>query len=211
MKIEGAGRGVAPKAVTLRCPSCGKHGTFEKVDIQDIHVGSTWFGQRRCPNTDCHEHLFFIQDSGGLVATYPPQRIDFEKTGIPANVLQAFEEAITCHAIQCYVASAIMIRKTLEEICQDRSATGDNLKKRISALGSQIIIPKELLEGMDELRLFGNDAAHVEARVFREIGQDEINVSIEFAKEILKAVYQYEELLKKLKDLKAVSGKTNTT
>lgn len=59
---------------------------------------------------------------------------------------------------------------------------------------------------MNELRLLGNDATHIEAQTFSEIGKEEIEVSLEFAKEILKAVYQYENLLQKLKKLK---DKTN--
>jgi len=55
---------------------------------------------------------------------------------------------------------------------------------------------------MDDLRLLGNDAAHIEARTFNDIGKDEIEISLEFTKEILKAVYQYESLLQKMKKLK---------
>jgi hypothetical protein len=55
---------------------------------------------------------------------------------------------------------------------------------------------------MQELRLLGNDAAHIESQTFNEIGKNEIEVSIEFTKEILKAVYQYENLLEKIRGLK---------
>ena len=55
---------------------------------------------------------------------------------------------------------------------------------------------------MDDLRLLGNDAAHFEAQTYNEIGKEEIEVSIDFVKEILKAVYQYESLLSKLRNLK---------
>jgi hypothetical protein len=95
-----------------------------------------------------------------------------------------------------------MIRKTLEEICTDRNAAGDNLKKRLKDLGTKIFIPKELIEGMDELRLLGNDAAHIESQTFDQVGQTEIEISIDFTKEILKGVYQYEGLLAKLRGLK---------
>lgn len=95
-----------------------------------------------------------------------------------------------------------MIRRTLEEICDDKAVKAENLKKRLEALAAQIILPRELLEGMDELRLLGNDAAHIESHVFENIGKEEVEVSIEFAKEILKAVYQYEQLLGKLRSLK---------
>jgi hypothetical protein len=64
------------------------------------------------------------------------------------------------------------------------------------------MIPIELINGMDDLRLLGNDAAHIENKTFEEIGNDEIEISIEFTKEILKATYQYEHLLQRLKSLK---------
>lgn len=201
IKVINQGKGRGP-VVVLRCPSCGRDGTFEQVGVEDINVRNTWFGQRRCPNNSCYAHIFFIQEGNNLIATFPPQRIDFEKQNIPDKVLSVFEEAITCHADQCYIASAIMIRKTLEEICIDRGATGDNLKKRIQALSSRIVIPKELFEGMDELRLLGNDAAHFESRIFDKISKEEVEVGIEFTKEILKAVYQYAHLLNKLRSLK---------
>jgi len=52
-----------------------------------------------------------------------------------------------------------MVRKTLEELCKDRNATGQNLKERIKALGNQAIPPKDMLDGLDTLRLLGNDAS----------------------------------------------------
>jgi len=95
-----------------------------------------------------------------------------------------------------------MVRRTLEEICADKNASGNNLKERINSLRDKVILPKELFEGMDELRVLGNDAAHVEAECFDDIGKEEIEISIEFTKEILKAVYQYSDLLAKIKSLK---------
>lgn len=134
--------------------------------------------------------------------TSPSETIPFDKENIPENVLTAFDEAVKCHSNNCFIASAIMIRKTLEEICYERGAKGKNLQLRLQDLGPKILIPKELLDGMDDLRLLGNDAAHIEARTYNEIGKEEIEVSLEFAKEILKAVYQYDTLLQKLKKLK---------
>jgi hypothetical protein len=63
-------------------------------------------------------------------------------------------------------------------------------------------MPKELLDGLDDLRLLGNDAAHIEAKTYEQIGKNEVEVSLEFTKEVLKAVYQYSDLLKRLRDLK---------
>jgi Domain of unknown function (DUF4145) len=117
-------------------------------------------------------------------------------------VLAAFEEAIACHAAGCYTAAGIMVRKTLEELCEERSAQGKNLKQRIVDLGGKVVLPKELLDGLDDLRLLGNDAVHVDSKVFQQVGKDEVELSVEFTKEVLKAIYQYDDLLARLRALK---------
>ena len=55
---------------------------------------------------------------------------------------------------------------------------------------------------MDELRLLGNDAAHIEAKTYGDISEVELGVAIEFTKELLKGIYQYSSLLAKLRNLK---------
>lgn len=200
--------------VAVRCPHCGHNGTFVPVLTNDIAVYEVgynsrlivdiYIGIRKCPNTKCNGNLFFIADRNeDVTRIYPNETIPFDEENIPERVLNAFDEAIRCHSNMCFIASAIMIRKTLEEICIDRGAMGNDLFKKIENLGSKILIPRELLSGMNELRLLGNDAAHIEAQTFAEIGKEEIEVSLEFTKEILKAVYQYENLLMKIQTLKS--------
>jgi hypothetical protein len=134
--------------------------------------------------------------------SYPAERIDFDSTDIPTTVVAAFEEAITCHANQCYTAAAIMIRKALEGLCNDRGATGANLRDRLKSLSTKVVLPAELLDGLDDLRLLGNDAAHIESQAYTKVGEEEVEVGVMFTKEVLKAVYQYKALLSKLKSLK---------
>jgi hypothetical protein len=55
---------------------------------------------------------------------------------------------------------------------------------------------------MDELRILGNDAAHIEAKEYENISNEELSVAIEFTKEILKGIYQYSSLLSKMRSLK---------
>ncbi|HET8923616.1 MAG TPA: DUF4145 domain-containing protein [Candidatus Acidoferrum sp.] len=140
--------------------------------------------------------------TGKVMDSFPAETIDFDATNIPATIQSALEEAIKCHAQSCFVASAIMVRKTLEELCRDKNAKGANLKERIKALSTTLVIPKELLDGLDDLRLLGNDAAHIESQEYTKVGKEEVEVGIEFAKEVLKAVYQYSALLGRLRALK---------
>ena len=138
----------------------------------------------------------------GTLVTYPPERIDFDSTALPSGVRGALEEAIACHANGTFVAAAIMVRKTLEELCRDRAVSGRNLKEKIKALGKLAVIPTELFDGLDDLRLLGNDAAHVESTTYDTVGAEEVEIALEFTKEVLKAVYQYETLLTRLRSLK---------
>jgi hypothetical protein len=181
---------------------------FEQLGSRDIVLPSerVLVGVRRCPDPTCYAVVFFVWREGKLVDSYPAETIDFDATNIPPSVESAFEEAIKCHAQRCFVASAIMVRKTLEELCRDRNAAGADLKQRIRALGTKVVLPSELLEGLDDLRLLGNDAAHIESREYEKVGQEEVEVGIEFAKEVLKAVYQYSALLNRLRAMKKAAS-----
>ena len=187
--------------IVIDCPHCGKGGTFDRVGVPDLISQGVFFGSRACTNPICRGHIFYIK-SGEDIFIYPPFKIPINSEGIPYKILESFKEAIICHSNKCYIASAIMLRKTLEEICGDREAKGDNLYKRLESLSKIIVLPNELMEATHELRLIGNDAAHLESETYEQIGNEEIMISIEFTKEILKAVYQYQELLGKLRSLK---------
>ncbi len=203
-KIETVQQGSQITFATT-CPHCGNNGTFQNVFGPDTFEKNykLWYGSRKCPNPKCNGHIFFISDIyGNLQKTYPSLKITFNSEKIPDRIKNTFDEALICHGNNCFTASAIMIRKTLEEICLDKNSEGKNLFKRIENLKSKIVLPEELIDGMQELRLLGNDAAHIEANTFEQIGKDELEISIEFTKEILKAVYQYESLLEKLRSLK---------
>lgn len=124
--------------------------------------------------------------------------IDFDASDLPAALVTTLKEAVSCHAAGAYRAAAMMVRRLLEEICEDSSASGDNLHSRLKDLRTKIILPAELFDAMSELKALGNDAAHVEAKEYDNIGKDESADSIELAKEILKARYQLRNLLARL-------------
>ena len=112
------------------------------------------------------------------------------------------EEAVTCHANGAFIAAAIMVRKTLEELCLDKGAEGKYLSHRIKALRHLVILPPQLLGGLDNLRLLGNDAAHVESRTYNTVGREEVETALDVTKIVLQSVYQFEQLTDKLQSLK---------
>jgi len=195
----------SPAQISTRCPHCLKMGVFENPvsGATDINFeGGVIAGKRRCPDPACRGLLFFVWKANKILASYPPERIDFDSTNIPADITEAFKEAITCHSNECYMGAAMLVRKTLELLCLARGAKGSNLKDKLKDLRTQMIISNDLMDAADDLRLLGNDAAHVMSINYYQVSRQESEVAIEVAKEILKAVYQYDSLLKKIRSLK---------
>jgi hypothetical protein len=139
-----------------------------------------------------------VMDGNGGVVALPGEILDFDATDIPPAIAASLEEAVKCHSSQCYKAAALMVRRVLEEVCEERGATGNNLKDRITDLSKKIVLPQDLLQAADHLRLLGNDAAHIEAKTYQAIGEPEVRLSIDLTKELLKGAYQYKGLLARL-------------
>lgn len=187
------------------CPFCASRSTFHSIG-QDHQFGQnderTGIGFRYCANEKCKAVLTVIFKKGKVMRTYPGLSMGINVANVPASVADAFKEAEACMANNCFVAAAIMIRKTLEELCNERGAMGKNLFQRVEEIIQKTLLPKALAEAMHELRLLGNDAAHIESKSFETIGNDELRLSMEFTQEIVKGIYQYDALLERLRSLK---------
>lgn len=195
----------------VRCPHCLHMGAFTRILPQDLnirhlirennassHKGRSVVGLRVCPNNECRGIILFVQDETAKLVTLPGEVLDFDPTDVPNAIAASLEEAIKCHSAQCYKAAALMVRRVLEELCEDRGAQGKTLHDRLIALSQIIVLPRELLAAADHLRLLGNDAAHIEAKTYQAIGEPEVRLSIDLTKELLKGAYQYKGLLGRL-------------
>ena len=172
-------------------------------DVEVLHPTRYILGLKQCPNRLCLAMVYLILDTNQVVLqSFPAERIDFDTSNIPQNIVACLDEALTCHAHGCHAACAIMVRRTLEILCEAKLAVGNNLRDRIANLKSKVVLPNELFVAMDELRLLGNDAAHVEAKTYADVSSEETSAAIELTKEILKAVYQLDDLVKRLQALK---------
>ncbi|MEU4196675.1 DUF4145 domain-containing protein [Kribbella sp. NPDC026611] len=199
--------------IRMRCPECRLTTRMEPMDHpgQDYAVElrdgtKVGLGVRHCPNEACAQLIFVTynrqESEHSLLFTAPAETLDFDTTDLPTAVEAAMSEAAVCFSNGCYTAAAIMIRKTLEQVCHDQQITGGTLKTRIEALREKVILPPDLMAGLDALRLLGNDAAHIESQTFSQVGRTEVQVSFDVVKEILKGVYQYSALIASLNNLK---------
>ncbi len=189
--------------VAARCPSCGHEAVFDRFDgIKDLLYRGHVYGQRKCPNPDCKGHLFFVSKGKEGVTTFPAQRVDFEKDGVPERVMAPLDEALECHANGCYTAAAMMTRRALEEICDDKAVAGQTLLERLKDLGREIVVPDKLLKEINVLSVFGDEKADARLSTFPQVGNEEADAGLALAKEIVKAAYQYDRLIDKLHALK---------
>ena len=109
MILKAASQVQRAAVVSLRCPICQQVGTFDGVTQFDAqsHVplgtppgaSHTYIaGLRSCPNPACRALVLCIVNASAgskLVASYPPERLDFDATNIPNAVARALGEAIT--------------------------------------------------------------------------------------------------------------------
>jgi hypothetical protein len=205
---------IARNPVSVRCPHCRELGSFNVVNqaiafTKRGRLGPNPHGQqyfasiRVCPNIKCFGLVFVIETGNGIVEVEPPQLLDFSLDNLPPRLQETLKEAIACHGAGAYRAAAMMVRRLLEEICEENKATGANLHQRLASLKNAVVLPQPLFDAMNELKALGNDAAHVEAKEYDNIGSGEAEDSIELAKEILKALYQLKGLIARLQSRKS--------
>jgi Domain of unknown function (DUF4145) len=207
--------------ISLRCPHCSHIGSFPYVarwvgfskplkHMSKTRHGGISAGIRQCPNPVCQGIVFTVIHTNGMgeggTIVLPPELIDFDANSLPTNLLATLKEAISCHAAGAYRASAMMVRRLLEEICDESGAQGKDLHARLIELKTKITLPEELFDAMGELKALGNDAAHITAKNYTSIGKDESEDSIELAKEILKARYQLKGLVDRLRARRGNAG-----
>jgi hypothetical protein len=92
---------------------------------------------------------------------FPSLAFPMPLDSVPERVASAIQEAVDCHGARSFVAAALLIRKTLKEICVDHGATGDTLKARLNSLKTNVILPQQFFDGMQQLRVLGVDDEEV--------------------------------------------------
>jgi hypothetical protein len=106
---------------------------------------------------------------------------------VPENVQEILSEAKTTYSTKCYRASAVMSRRTLEAITNEKGETSGNLYKRINSLLEKGILDKNLGDWATEIRLIGNNGAHFDP--INDVEKEDANQIILFIEELIKYLY----------------------
>jgi hypothetical protein len=204
---------VDPYQLSARCPHCRHHVALEcppglsdvwstRSEVGQAAIKLNGFGVRRCPRRECLRVVFVIfSRDGSLLASFPPEVLDVETANLPEEIAESLTEAAVDHGVGSYRSAAIMLRRVLELVCEDHKVTGRDLKQRLDALGGRVVLPKGFADGLDALRFLGNDAAHLEARTYAEVGSEEVTLALDVVKLLLVNLYQTSNVIGRLQAL----------
>ncbi len=167
------------------------------IDLEDYGTTGSATGRIelwKCPNC---ENPFLTDDDGiyGYSVLYPPEdnRVN---PRLPAPLKSAYSEAISCFKSKAYTATAIMCRKTLEGICVEQGAKGNNLVSNLKELKDKGVIENRLFEWADQLRISGNEAAHdVTVTTSPEDARD----ILEFTNALLEYIFTFRDKFEEFK------------
>jgi Domain of unknown function (DUF4145) len=132
------------------------------------------------------------------VQLYPHRK---DVTGTPPEIKAAYQEAKKVKSASP-AAFAVMIRRTLEFVCLDQKAKGDDLKEQLDDLGAKNIIPGTLAKMSHVLRDVGNAGAHAGKQ---KITAHEANVMEDFLLAVIEYVYVAPAKLTRIQEERAKS------
>lgn len=198
------------------CPRCNKQssfdllgtlpGTYEEAYLvtqsgtreQLLMDRVTSLNCRNCQQPTIVFEEKFIADtsarekhSGGIISWrgffwWPFLNVHSVKD-VPSEITAALMEAKTCYSAQCFRASAVMARRTLEAIIADKNASEKSLYAGIKKLKELEIIDKNLLEWATEVRLIGNNGAHFDP--IDSVTKEDAQNVILFIEQLIKFIY----------------------
>jgi hypothetical protein len=134
------------ESIQIRCPHCQSTGTFPSATQRHFSYGKMMVNQsrtrggyfsadiRRCPNKTCRGIVFTLseqKETGPKHHGFPPELLEFNPENLPPRLMATLKEATICHSHGAYRACAMMVRRLLEELCEECDAAGPNLHKRL--------------------------------------------------------------------------------
>jgi hypothetical protein len=105
--------------------------------------------------------------------------------GLPQKIAKAYQAAQKVRNIDAN-AYGVLLGRVLEFVCEDRTATGDTLDKKLKSLAGTSEIPPKLVEVAAGLRKLRNIGAHAS---FGELTEKELPVLDDLTRAILDYVY----------------------
>lgn len=161
--------------IVLFCPIC------ENYNLINAYWDNTY------GKTADQEYNMFGGDLVNESHVYPmPSNLISQKSDlIPHDIINNFTRAINLKKYD-EESCLIKLRKTLEMLCNNQNAEGNNLYEKISYLSEKNILPATLNSASTLTRKLGNIGAH-EPNI--EINSNELKIAIDLVEYIIEYIY----------------------
>jgi hypothetical protein len=168
------GQEPACRYALLSCTSCSAPILISQTNIGNLVEGDKW-------------------DTPFVIFPQSDVRIN---PNAPKNIRSSFQEACACYRSHAFTASAIMCRKTIEEVCAVHGVNERTLSASLKKMKERGLIDDHLFEWSDALRMVGNEAAH---GVGVAIPQPDARDTLEFTNAILDYMFSYRDRFEQFK------------
>lgn len=180
--------------VIRHCPHCGNTAPqklafeheYEDREFYDIDGApadlslSCRYKARIC--STCEDLILYYDDELSEWSIVFPSKHSLDRA-VPSPIRECYEEASRIRRASPF-AYAVLLRRGLEAICDDREAKPGSLHARLAELTSRGEIPAALSEMTTILRNLGNAGAHT--------SKDKVTVPMTWAmSELFRAVVEY--------------------
>jgi hypothetical protein len=115
---------------------------------------------------------------------------------LPPLVAKGYREAIRCEAAEAWLATAVMVGRTLEAVAIAHTGSDAMLAKGWKEMQDQGIISAELASWGDELRYLRNIAAHPTEK---EVTEQDAREALDFLEAIVETIYVLRVRFEKMK------------
>ncbi|WP_326687939.1 DUF4145 domain-containing protein [Streptomyces sp. NBC_01795] len=206
MAAKSGGSSASPP-VLINCSHCNsatlgtQRGTYELMPQGEEEFEPTLFSLVSCDGCRSAQvvsqtgDLFGDRWSWGDSRTeWPDDRVAPLHPNIPKAIAREMREAQECFGAKLYTATAVMVRRSLEGMCEDQGTTEKTLFKALHELRNSGKIEGRLFDWTQALRVIGNQGAHFSKEsVSREDAED----ALALAEALLNYIYvftaKYEE------------------
>lgn len=172
VKLIDGNRSFYDRVVGMECRNC----TQPIIVFEECYIGDTLASQGITSGSLSWKGFFWWPFTSTKSIDHVPDEITF-----------ILNEAKTCYSTNCFRASAVMARKSLEAITHDKGETSGNLASRIKNLANNGILDKTLYEWATEIRLIGNSGAHFD--IMDHVEKTDAHQILIFIDELLKYLY----------------------
>jgi hypothetical protein len=124
---------------------------------------------------------------------------------VPHRLRNVHAEARRCFGVQAYTAASVMVRRTLEGLCEDHGVEARSLVEGLRALAAKGLVEGRFLEWAQELRVLGNNAAHFTGGM---ISREDAGDALDLAEALLDYIYVFSDRFEKFKARRAATSGT---